>query len=56
MKNVEKATLQLKNNCLTEAELVRGKNGRAIFGDWHQVREVENCSWREVKKACKSED
>lgn len=44
-------TLRLKNNCLTEAELVRGKNGRAIFSDWYKPKEEEECSWREIARA-----
>jgi hypothetical protein len=51
-----KNVLNFRGSCLTESELVRGKHGRAIHGDWHKVREVEDCSWREIKRSHKSED
>lgn len=39
---------------LSEAELVRGKNGVSLFSDWHKPEEPEDCSWRDVAKACKT--
>lgn len=53
---MKEENFQIKNNCLTEFELVRGKNGKALFGDWYYVQEIEDCSWQEVKQACHSED
>lgn len=40
----------LKNNQATEAELVRGKNGVALFSDWHQPEQPENDSREETTK------
>lgn len=40
----------LKNNQATEAELVRGKNGVALFSDWYQPEQPEDYSREEITK------
>jgi hypothetical protein len=47
-------TQSLRVNCLTESEMVKGKNGIAIFkNEWLKVDDAEDCSWREVAKFCR---
>jgi hypothetical protein len=38
-------------NCVTECELVRGRNGVAIFDEWRRKEEPEDCSRGEIKRA-----
>ena len=40
----------LKNNQATETELIRGKNGVALFSDWHQPEQPEDYSREEITK------
>jgi len=43
----------LKVNCLTESEMIKGKNGRATFkNEWRKVDDAEDCNWREMTKFC----
>jgi hypothetical protein len=37
--------------CLTESEMIRGKNGRAIFYEWYRPEEPDDCSWGEIAKS-----
>lgn len=41
---------KLINNQLSEAERIRGKNGKALFNDWHQSKEPEDYSREEITK------
>lgn len=33
---------------VTESELIRGRNGKAIRNEWSKLDEPEDCSWKEI--------
>lgn len=39
--------------CTTEAELIRGRNGTAIFNEWYKPEEPEDNSRGEIARACR---
>jgi hypothetical protein len=42
---------KLIQNQLTEAEQIKGRNGRSIFNDWHQPEEPEDCSREDIARS-----
>jgi hypothetical protein len=42
---------ELKCNCVSEYEMIRGRNGIALYNEWHKPEESEGSSWREVARA-----
>lgn len=37
--------------CVTEAELIRGRNGTSIFNEWYKPKEPEDNSRGEIARA-----
>jgi hypothetical protein len=37
-------------SCVTESEMVRGKNGIALFNEWSKPDNTDNCSRRDVAR------
>lgn len=42
---------KLKNNQISEYELIKGHNGISIFSEWHQSEEPEDYSRAEIAKS-----
>ena len=55
--------MQSKNNdknnrislcaCVTESEMIRGRNGISIFDEWRKPEEPEDCSRGEIARSCR---
>jgi hypothetical protein len=52
---MDKNNFRAHQFCLTESEMIRGKNGIAIFDEWYRPEEPDNCSRGDIAKACRLE-